>query len=75
MDSGEDHDDEETGPQSEEQTVTRHPWPYLKELFDFVGSQNNSWRMRCVLCEPKVHDVLAFKNSPSNLKKHIQVSN
>ncbi|XP_030288346.1 uncharacterized protein LOC115590972 [Sparus aurata] len=28
--------------------------------------------MCCVLCKPKVHEVLTFKNSPSNLRKHIQ---
>ncbi|KAL2093869.1 hypothetical protein ACEWY4_011181 [Coilia grayii] len=28
--------------------------------------------MRCKLCQPKYHELMAFKNSPSNLKKHIQ---
>lgn len=51
-----------------------HPWPYLKELFEIVGSKNDSWRMHCKLCEPKNHVLLAFKNSPSNLKKHVEVS-
>lgn len=50
-----------------------HPWPYLKELFDVVGSENNSWRMRCALCQPRNHKLLAFKNSPSNVKKHLEV--
>lgn len=51
-----------------------HPWPYLKELFEIIGSKNDSWRLRCKLCEPKNHVLLAFKNSPSNLKKHVDVS-
>uniref|UniRef100_A0AAV2KHK3 BED-type domain-containing protein n=1 Tax=Knipowitschia caucasica TaxID=637954 RepID=A0AAV2KHK3_KNICA len=55
-----------------ERQETRHPWPYLKELFVVVGYKNDSWRMQCNLCLPKKHELLAFKNSPSNLKKHIQ---
>lgn len=70
VDSGGQNDDE-TDP--ERQSIP-HPWPYLKELFNVVGSKNDSWRMRCVLCQPKNHELLAFKNSPSNLKKHVQVS-
>ncbi|XP_067283542.1 uncharacterized protein [Pseudorasbora parva] len=30
------------------------------------------FRMRCKLCAPKYHELMAFKNSPSNLKKHIE---
>uniref|UniRef100_A0A8C6WJZ4 Transposase n=1 Tax=Neogobius melanostomus TaxID=47308 RepID=A0A8C6WJZ4_9GOBI len=56
-----------------ERQDTRHPWPYLKELFVVVGYKNDSWRMQYILCLPKKHELLAFKNSPSNLKKHIQV--
>ncbi|CAL9684757.1 unnamed protein product [Knipowitschia caucasica] len=55
-----------------ERQETRHPWPYLKELFVVVGYKNDSWRMQCNLCLPKKHELLAFKNSPFNLKKHIQ---
>uniref|UniRef100_A0A8C5AM76 BED-type domain-containing protein n=1 Tax=Gadus morhua TaxID=8049 RepID=A0A8C5AM76_GADMO len=49
-----------------------HPWPYLEEVFEIVGSKNDSWCMRCKLCQPKNHVLSAFKNSPSNLKKHIE---
>uniref|UniRef100_A0AAV2KIY4 BED-type domain-containing protein n=1 Tax=Knipowitschia caucasica TaxID=637954 RepID=A0AAV2KIY4_KNICA len=56
-----------------ERQETRHPWPYLKELFVVVGYKKDSWRMQCNLCLPKKHELLAFKNSPSNLKKHIQL--
>ncbi|XP_038126956.1 uncharacterized protein LOC119773848 [Cyprinodon tularosa] len=55
-----------------QQDIPDHPWPYLKEMFDIVGIKNDSWRMCCKLCQPKHHELLAFKNSPSNLKKHIE---
>lgn len=51
----------------------RHPWPYLSKLFEFKGSKNDSWRFQCVKCLPQRKELLAFKNSPSNLKKHIEV--
>ena len=58
----------------EEQPKLVHPWPYLKEFFEIVGCKNNSFRMRCKLWAPKYHELMAFKNSPSNLKKLIEVS-
>ena len=58
----------------EDQPTLVHPWPYLEEFFEMVGSKNNSFRMCCKLCAPKYHELMAFKNSPSNLKKHIEVS-
>ena len=58
----------------EDQPTLVHPWPYLEEFFEMVGCKNNSFRMRCKLCAPKYHELMAFKNSPSNLKKHIEVS-
>lgn len=57
----------------EDESAVLHPWPYLQEFFEMVGSKNNSFRMRCKLCAPKYHELMAFKNSPSNLKKHIEV--
>ncbi len=62
---------EENGADKQQDT---HPWPYLRELFEIVGMKNDSWRMCCKLCQPKYHELLAFKNSPSNLKKHIEVN-
>uniref|UniRef100_A0A1A8KWJ5 Transposon Tol2 DNA, Uncharacterized protein n=1 Tax=Nothobranchius kuhntae TaxID=321403 RepID=A0A1A8KWJ5_NOTKU len=38
-----------------------------------VGCKNNSFRRRRKLCAPKYHELMAFKTSPSNLKKHIKV--
>lgn len=46
----------------------KHPWPYLREMFLSVGPDE------VPLCLPKYTEILAFKNSPSNLKKHIEVS-
>ena len=57
-----------------QQDIPNHPWPYLRQMFDIVGMKNDSWRMCCKLCQPKHHELLAFKNSPSNLKKHIEVN-
>uniref|UniRef100_A0AAR2LSC1 BED-type domain-containing protein n=1 Tax=Pygocentrus nattereri TaxID=42514 RepID=A0AAR2LSC1_PYGNA len=62
---------EEVGSQEDQPTLV-HPWPYLEEFFEMVGCKNNSFRMRCKLCAPKYHELMAFKNSPSNLKKHIE---
>ncbi|KAL1248758.1 hypothetical protein QQF64_032974 [Cirrhinus molitorella] len=64
---------EEIGSQGDQSTLTLiHPWPYLEEFFEMVGCKNSSFRMRCKLCAPKYHELMAFKNSPSNLKKHIE---
>ena len=51
-----------------------HPWPYLQSMFSFAGVKDNSYKMKCLLCLPRDCEILAFKNSPSNLKKHIKVS-
>lgn len=50
-----------------------HPWPYLQEIFSYIGVKDSSYRMKCLLCLPRVTEILAFRNSPSNLKKHIEV--
>ncbi|KAI7809587.1 Tol2 transposase [Triplophysa rosa] len=49
-----------------------HPWPYLQDFFSYIGVKNSSYRIKCLLCLPRVTEILAFKNSPSNLKKHIE---
>ena len=67
--------EEDDQPASAANAQNDHPWPYLQEMFSFVGSNKDSWRMNCVLCRPQVKELRAYKNSPSNLKKHIVVSN
>uniref|UniRef100_A0A8P4KQJ3 BED-type domain-containing protein n=1 Tax=Dicentrarchus labrax TaxID=13489 RepID=A0A8P4KQJ3_DICLA len=59
------------GDEDNEDNVT-HPWPYLQEIFSYVGVKDSSYRIKCLLCLPRVTEILAFKNSPSNLKKHIE---
>ncbi|KAF0039001.1 hypothetical protein F2P81_009485 [Scophthalmus maximus] len=50
------------------------PWTYLATMFGYLGMGENpkTYRMKCLLCLPKCHEVKAFKKSPSNLKKHIE---
>ena len=52
----------------------RHPWPYLESMFSLVGVNENSYRMKCLLCLPKDCELMAFKNSLLNLKKHIYIT-
>ncbi|KAI2645638.1 Zinc finger BED domain-containing protein 4 [Labeo rohita] len=49
-----------------------HPWPYLSEFFEVVERKNESFIFKCLLCLPQKHTISSFKNSPSNLKKHIE---
>ena len=51
-----------------------HPWPYLKQMFCCVGIKDSSFKMKCLLCLPRNKEILPFQNSPSNLKKHIVIS-
>ena len=50
----------------------QHPWSYLQAMFSYGGVKDSSYRMKCLLCLPKATEILAFKNSPSNLRKHIK---
>jgi len=52
--------------------MASHPWPYLADLFRFIAVSGNTYRFRCILCEPKVTECAAYHNSPSNLKKHVE---
>lgn len=51
-----------------------NPWPYLNTMFEFLGVKDSSYRMKCMLCLPKDVEILSYRNSPSNLKKHIEVT-
>ncbi|KAK6293773.1 hypothetical protein J4Q44_G00360990 [Coregonus suidteri] len=48
-----------------------HPWPHIESMFTLVKVRKNSYIMRCLLCLPKQTDISAFKNSTSNLRKHV----
>ena len=49
------------------------PWPNLRTMFQYKGKTENSVKFSCLLCVPK-KSVSAFSNSPSNLRKHVEVS-
>lgn len=54
--------------------LPEHPWPYLGELFELEERKKDSFYFKCLLCLPKHNTISSFKNSPSNLKKHVEVS-
>ena len=41
-------------------------------MFSFCSAAANTYRLKCLLCTPKVTECSAYHNSPSNLKKHIE---
>lgn len=51
-----------------------HPGSYLNSMFSYIDVKDSSYRMKCLLCLPKNVEILSYRNSPSNLKKHIEVS-
>jgi hypothetical protein len=55
-------------------TDTEHPWPYLKSIFRYKGRQGNSVKLVCCLCSPLYKEICAYISSPSNLRKHVEVS-
>ena len=58
---------------SDSESESSHPWPYLQSLFKYIGTSGKTVRMICLLCEPKKTECCAYTNSPSNLKKHVEV--
>ncbi len=42
-------------------------------LFQFSEQVNDSFRFKCLLCLPKQNFITAYKNSSSNLRKHVKV--
>ena len=49
------------------------PWPYLDKIFKFKCITKKSVKMVCLLCS-KQTEIAAYINSPSNLKKHVEVT-
>ncbi|XP_051504997.1 iduronate 2-sulfatase-like isoform X2 [Myxocyprinus asiaticus] len=47
-------------------------YPHLKGLFTMKTKKGNYVIVSCQLCLPKPVEILAFKSSTSNLKKHIK---
>ena len=50
-----------------------NPWPHLASLFTFSEQVGDSFRFKCLLCLPKQNFITAYKNSTSNLRKHVKV--
>ena len=48
------------------------PWLNLRTMFQYKGKTEHSVKFSCLLCVPK-KSVSAFSNSPSNLRKHVEV--
>ena len=60
--------------ESVDNTSKEHPWPYLESIFRYKGKDNNSMKFICYLCSPLVKEISVFILSPSNLRKHVEVS-
>lgn len=58
----------------EDADLLEHPWPHLGEFFELMDRKKDSFYFKCLLCLPKQNRISSFKNSPSNLKKHVEVS-
>jgi hypothetical protein len=52
-----------------------HPWPYLRNMFELkhISADRKNLKFACLLCKPRQFEVAAYYNSPSNLRKHVQV--
>ncbi|RXN31333.1 transposase [Labeo rohita] len=61
-------DEDAAGPSRE----CANPWPHLARLFQFSEQVNDSFRFKCLLCLPKQNFITAYKNSSSNLRKHVK---
>ena len=56
---------------SSEQAI--HPWPYLETFFKLKSCNGNTIKFMCLLCAPRNVECSAYANSPSNLRKHVEV--
>lgn len=77
MIASEEDDDNKTNFVMEEE-IAAAPAPVTidccDKFFSYAGVKESSYRMKCLLCVPEDIEILVFKNSPSNLKKHIEAS-
>jgi hypothetical protein len=56
------------------ETKIESPWPHLDSMFKCCELTEKLCKFVCLLCAPKHKTVAAYINSPSNLRKHVQVS-
>ncbi|RXN21849.1 zinc finger BED domain-containing 1-like protein [Labeo rohita] len=61
-------DEDAAGPSRE----CANPWPHLARLFQFSEQVNDNFRFKCLLCLPNQNFITAYKNSSSNLRKHVK---
>nr|XP_057936245.1 uncharacterized protein zgc:113149 isoform X3 [Doryrhamphus excisus] len=57
---------------SDDAEAALSPWPHIHSMFALQSTKTNVHVMRCQLCMPKLVYISAYKNSTSNLKKHLQ---
>src|SRR4029434_6313136 len=50
------------------------PSPHLSKQFPYKRKRGNSYIMLCKLCLTRQSELSAYKNSSSNLRKHVLVS-
>lgn len=55
-----------------EEEEDENPFPYLVDYFAFKHRNGNSFIMQCKLCLPIETELSAYKNSASNLRKHVE---
>lgn len=53
---------------------TESPWPHLNAMFRCVKFDDKICKFICLLCMPRPKEVSAYSNSPSNLRKHVEVT-
>ncbi len=58
----------------EEGAFTDNPWTRLGTAFVPKSKNTSIYIIKCQLCQPKNTEISAYKNSSSNLHKHIEVS-
>lgn len=57
-----------------DEKILESPWPHLDSMFKCCEITDKLCKFVCLLCAPKHKTVSAYINSPSNLRKHVQVS-
>lgn len=51
-----------------------HPWPYLEFFFKYKKAVGKSVKLQSLLCAPKITYTTIYRNSPSNLTKHVEMT-
>ena len=43
-----------------------HPWPYLKDMFEFTEVKGDSYWLKCLLCLPRLNEIPVVLCKKSN---------